>query len=290
MQAIKLSELTTNRKRRNEPSIDDGGENGSDSEIDISSTDSEEDEGMQDGDEEVINVDFDFFDGNPEVDFHSFKNLLRQLLGPQESQRVQLSALADLLLESPTTTIKTDGKDSDPYCFMSIIDYKEKRDADYVKYLHKVDTKLNTFFETIDNQANKKCAIVLSERLINMPPEVIPPLYRITMEDAKSNGDGKDFDFYVITSRKYEVNFDLDEDDDEFNGKKSSGSIERSRKRTKGASEIDYFHEEDRFFEKHVKIMHSSEPRKGLINTYMILDHEGLVMSIKELENEMQNW
>lgn len=275
VQAIKLSELA-NRKRRN-------GEEEEESEIDISSTDSETEN--QDGEEdedsgEVVNIDFDFYNGNPEVDFHALKNLSRQLFGPQESNKIQLSSLADLMLASPMTTIKTDGTESDPYCFLSLIDYKENKNSDYAKYLAKVDSRLATFFQTVDNNSNKSCALVLSERLINMPPEVVPPLYKISLEDAsKSLGDEKHYDFYVIVSRKYEVNFD--QEDEENN--------DRSKKRVKN-DEIDYFHEEDRFFEKHAKIHFEAPAQKGIIRLYMVMDHAGLTKSIEELEAEIATW
>ena len=193
-----------------------------------------------------------------------------------------------MILGSPTTTIKTDGKESDPYCFLSFIDFKANRNSDYAKYLQKVDMRLSTFFQTISDSGNKNCALIISERLINMPPEVVPPLYKITLEDVTAAlGDDKHYDFYVIVTRKYEVNFDTD--DDTESGKKNKNTYERSKKRVK-ADEVDYFHEEDRFFEKHAKIHFESEARKGVISSYMILDHEGLVKSINELETEISSW
>ncbi|CAB4253764.1 similar to Saccharomyces cerevisiae YDR361C BCP1 Essential protein involved in nuclear export of Mss4p [Maudiozyma barnettii] len=277
VQALKLSELA-NRKRRNEE--DENGQE-EESEIDISSTDSEN-EGNDDNDEdkeELVNIDFDFYNANPDIDFQALKNLSRQLFGAQESNKIQLSALADLMLASPMTTIKTDGTESDPYCFISFIDYKENRDSDYAKYLNSVNTKLSTFFRTIDNSNDKNCALVISERLINMPPEIVPPLYKITLDDIKnsSNGGKEHFDFYVIVSRKYEVNFDTDE------------TTIRSTKRVKDV-EVDYFHEEDRFLEKYAKVQFQSDARKGVISTYMILDHDGLMNGIADLETEISQW
>lgn len=270
VEAIKLSELKQKR-----PADDD-------SDIDISTTDSENEAAIINEDQEIINIDFDFFNGNPEVDFHALKNLMRQLFGPQESNRIQLSALADLILESPTTTIKTDGQESDPYCFLSFIDYKQNKDSDYAKYLKKVDSRLATFFETID-QSDKTCALVLNERLINMPPEVVPPLYKITLEDVTNAlGDEKHYDFYVIVSRKYEVNFDMDEE--------NLTSNQSVKKKVKQSTEVDYFHEEDRFFEKRAKVYFNSEARKGLISSYVVLDHDGLTTSIDELEAAIATW
>lgn len=278
VQPIKLSELSNRKRRANEEEASE------ESEIDVSSTDDSQDSD-EDEAEEIVNIDFDFFNGNPEVDFHALKNLMRQLLGPQESTRVQISQLADLILESPTTTIKTDGEESDPYCFLSFVNYKEHRDSDYAKYLHKVDPKLSSFLQTIDANEKKSCALVLSERLINMPAEVIPPLFKTTLEDVtKTLGDDKHYDFYVIVSRKYEVNFDQDSDDDS-----DEESHKRSKKRVKQA-ELDFFHPEDRYFEKYSKFHHDSSVKKGIVNSYTIVDHQGLVKSIQDLEQEIQTW
>lgn len=292
VETIKLSELT-NRKRKN-------AQDESDSEIDISSTDSEKGNGsggedqeeQDDDDEEIINVDFDFFNGNPDVDFHAIKNLTRQLLGLHESNKIQLSTLADTILQSPMTTIKTDGQESDPYCFVSFIDYQDNKDHDFVKYLKKRDSRIQMF---LNNLNGKKCAVVVSERLINMPAEVVPPLYKITLDDiAQSMCGGADgngttngtnyYDFYLIVSRKYEVNFDIDEEDT-VNG----GDVERSKKRVKN-EEVDFFHEEDRFLEKYAKIKFDLPAFKGVIPSFLVLDHAGLVKGIQDLETEISSW
>ncbi|AQZ10770.1 BCP1 (YDR361C) [Zygosaccharomyces parabailii] len=271
IETIKLTELT---KRRRASDDEDS------SEIDISSTDSNSDEEERDQ-EEIVNIDFDFFGGNPAVDFHAIKNLLRQLLGNEESNKVQLSQLSDLILNSPTTTIKTDGTESDPYCFLSFVDYKEHCNSNYARYLKK-DERMATFLRTVEANAKKSCALVLSERLINMPAEVVPPLYKITLEDVTSAlGNGNNYDFYVILSRKYEVNFDTDSDSDDEG--------ERSKKRVK-QEEVDYFHAEDRYFEKNSKLHYDLQPKKGLIPTYIVISHQDLLKSISELEHEIETW
>lgn len=266
MVAIKLADAIKRKREVQEEESD----------IDISSTDSEN-ESQNDEEQEIVNIDFDFFNANKNVDFHALKNLLRQLLGPQESNKIQLSALADLILDAPTTTIKTDGQESDPYCFLSFIDYRSNRNSDFAKYLRQVDPKIADFLNSIDN-SDKKCAMVLSERLINMPPEIIAPIYNITLEDASNSlGGGKHFDYYVIVGRKFEVNVDMDDED---TGK---------RKRVK-TTDVDYFHEEDRFFERNADIQVASESRKGLISSYVVIGHDALVKSIKEVEAEIQTW
>ncbi|AMD19179.1 HBR278Cp [Eremothecium sinecaudum] len=279
VQAIKLSQLA---KRKREEAKN--AEVESDASFSVSDSDSGEDSDDQD-EGEIINIDFDFFNANPDIDFHSVKNLLRQLFGAQTSNMIQLSALTDLALASPMTTIKTDGQESDPYCFLSFINYKENKNSNYAKFLSKVDPKISNFLSTIDN-SHQTCALVLCERLINMPAELIPPLYRTTLEDIeKSSENGKHFDFYLIVSRKYEVNFDMDSDDDDDDEDQDS----KPRKRVK-AAEVDYFHEEDRYLEKNAEIHIETGAKKGIIASYIVIDHDGLVKAIQELQDNIASW
>lgn len=76
----------------------------------------------------MVNVDFEWFDPQPAVDFHGLKNLLRQLFD-NDAQIFDLSALADLILSQPTlgSTVKTDGNESDPYAFLSVINLQEHK-------------------------------------------------------------------------------------------------------------------------------------------------------------------
>ena len=74
----------------------------------------------------MLDVDFEWFDPQPHVDFHGLKTLLRQLLDV-DSQLVDLSALADLILAQPLlgSTVKVDGNETDPYAFLSVINLQE---------------------------------------------------------------------------------------------------------------------------------------------------------------------
>lgn len=71
---------------------------------------------------DVVNVDFEWFDPQPDVDFHGTKNLLRQLLDI-DAPLFNLSELADLILSQPHlgSTVKVDGIDTDPYALLSIL-------------------------------------------------------------------------------------------------------------------------------------------------------------------------
>jgi hypothetical protein len=71
---------------------------------------------------DMVNVDFEWFDPQPEVDFHGLKTLLRQLLDV-DSQLFDLSELTDLILSQPLlgSTVKVDGNETDPYAFLSVL-------------------------------------------------------------------------------------------------------------------------------------------------------------------------
>lgn len=69
----------------------------------------------------LINVDFDFFDPQ-EIDFLALKRLLSQLF-QADTELLCIHELAELILSQPLvgTTVKTDGKDSDPYAVLTVL-------------------------------------------------------------------------------------------------------------------------------------------------------------------------
>ena len=77
-------------------------------------------------DTNMVNVDFEWFDPQPEVDFHGIKTLLRQLLDA-DAQMFDLSVLTDLILAQPLlgSTVKVDGNETDPYAFLTVLNIKE---------------------------------------------------------------------------------------------------------------------------------------------------------------------
>jgi protein BCP1 len=78
-----------------------------------------------DEDIDMVNVDFEWFDPQ-EIDFHGIKHLIRQLFDV-DAQDLDLSGLADMILAQPLlgSTVKTDGKDSDPYAFLTVLNLQE---------------------------------------------------------------------------------------------------------------------------------------------------------------------
>ena len=76
----------------------------------------------------MLDVEFEWFDPQPEHDFHGIKTLLRQLLDV-DSQLFDVSALADLILSQPLlgSTVKVDGNETDPYAFLTVLSIHEHR-------------------------------------------------------------------------------------------------------------------------------------------------------------------
>ena len=74
---------------------------------------------------DIVNVDFEWFDPQPAVDFHGLKNLMRQLLDV-DAQLFNLSELADIILAQPLlgSTVKVDGNETDPYAFLTVLNLK----------------------------------------------------------------------------------------------------------------------------------------------------------------------
>jgi len=71
-----------------------------------------------------VNVDFDFFNLNPEVDYHAINRLLIQLFG-SDAESLQTGRITDLILSVADTgvgsTVKTDGEEGDPYAFLTAL-------------------------------------------------------------------------------------------------------------------------------------------------------------------------
>ena len=74
----------------------------------------------------MVDVDFEWFDPQPDYDFHGIKTLLRQLFDV-DAQLFDLSSLADLVLSQPLlgSTVKVDGNQTDPYAFLTVLSLKQ---------------------------------------------------------------------------------------------------------------------------------------------------------------------
>ncbi|CAG9937269.1 unnamed protein product [Clonostachys rosea f. rosea IK726] len=208
----------------------------------------DEDSDNDDEDFDMVNVDFEWFNFDPEVDFHGTKSLLRQLFDV-DGNLFNMSALADLVLSQPTigSTVKVDGKATDAYALMTVLNIAEHRNKEPMKEISQYiveKAKTNPSLAAIPAliEGGKQVGLVMSERLINVPSEIAPPLYTMLMEEVEAAVEDKEpyeFSHYLIISKTYrEIESTLDVQD-------------RKRKKAKEEATVFYFHPEDEVLQKH---------------------------------------
>ncbi|KAF9869563.1 hypothetical protein CkaCkLH20_12956 [Colletotrichum karsti] len=207
-----------------------------------------DEDSSDDEDFDIVNVDFEWFNFDSEIDFQGTKTLLRQLLDV-DSTRFNISGLADLILSQPTigSTVKVDGKENDAYALMTALNIQEHRQkpemAELARYIiEKAQT--NDALAPIPTLLNSgaQVGLVLGERLINMPSEIAPPMYRMLIDEIEAAVEDKEpyeFTHYLILSKTYqEIESTLTE-------------TERKGKKAKADATMWHFHPEDEVFVKH---------------------------------------
>ena len=196
----------------------------------------------------MLDVDFEWFDPQPAVDFHGLKTLLRQLLDV-DNQLFDMSALSDLILSQPLlgSTVKVDGNETDPYAFLTVLNLHQHRDKQVIQDLTKyiagkssAISSLATGLPQLLQDPSKQVGLILTERFINMPSEIITPCYTMLQEEiqwALEEKEPYDFTHYLILSKTYqEVESKLDAQENRPNKK---------GKQAKPNLETFYFHPED---------------------------------------------
>ncbi|KAJ9493811.1 Mss4p nuclear export [Exophiala xenobiotica] len=213
-----------------------------------------DDDSGDDEDFDVLNVDFEWFDPQPEVDFHGIKTLLQQLFDV-DAQLFELSGLTDLILSQPTlgSTVKVDGNETDAYAFLSVLNLQQHKDQlfmgkliQYLQSKSKSKPELAPIADLLSQPTIPSIGLVLTDRLINVPSEVVPPMYSMLLEEIQWAIDDKEpynFSHYLILSKTYtEVASKLDAEEN------------RPKKKNKAAGtsfETMYFHPEDEVLHRH---------------------------------------
>ncbi|GAA5923703.1 protein-transporting protein BCP1 [Sporobolomyces koalae] len=190
-------------------------------------SDGSEDERM--GDEtEMLDVSFSFFDPQPQ-DYHSIKLLLSQLF-QGDSSVLDLGGVTDLVLEQKLvgSTVKTDsdtGDDQasqgDPYAVLTVLNLNVHQDKPCISQLTKYLASKSTPSSALHTQLSqlsgssqatstaskpRHVGLVLNERLVNMPVQVVPPMFRMLEEElqwALDDNEPYHFSHYVFLSRVF---------------------------------------------------------------------------------------
>ncbi|KAG8527583.1 uncharacterized protein KY384_007736 [Bacidia gigantensis] len=249
---------------------------GSDEQLDFESQDSESnsEESSSDEDTDLLNVEFEWFDPQPEHDFQGIKTLLRQLFDV-DSQLFDLSGLADLILGQPLlgSTVKTEGNESDPYALLTVLNLHEHRvrtvDSsmdtllmfkqklpvisnliNYLKDRCLLDDRALKIRELLQAPENAHVGLILTERLINVPAQVVPPMYKMLLEEitwALEEKEPYHFTHFLILSKTYREMTSVLEDDTD--GKHKNKKLKRVD--SAHSSEVFFFHPEDEAFQRH---------------------------------------
>ncbi|XP_024365011.1 protein BCCIP homolog [Physcomitrium patens] len=136
--------------------------------------------------QEIVDVDFEYFDPKPN-DFHGIKALLRTYL---DDETWDISGFTDLILAQTTvgTVVKAD-EDESPIALLTALNIGRYQKCSCMveihKYLrvksaHKVESAL---LEDFWGKYAREVALLISERLVNAPLELAPPLYQGLFEE-----------------------------------------------------------------------------------------------------------
>ncbi|KAI9726773.1 MAG: Mss4p nuclear export [Chrysothrix sp. TS-e1954] len=222
-------------------------------------------------DTDMLDVEFEWFDPQ-EVDFHGIKQLLKQLFDV-DHEAFDLSALADLIISQPLlgSTVKVsddanEAKDNDPFAFLTVVNLHTHRDnpaiMSLVKYLSSKASKMPNLSLTLPPllslETPPNIGLILTERFINMPAQIVPPMYNMLLEEiawAVQEKEPYSFSHYLILSKTYtEIASTMPSMDDEDEGE--SQPVKKKKKKQKHGADIGesgevfYFHPEDEVLQR----------------------------------------
>jgi protein BCP1 len=117
-----------------------------------------------------------------------------------------------------------------------------------IQYLQKKipPSSESTDISTLLSSPDVQIGLILTERLINMPSEIVPPMYTMLLEEidwALEEKEPYKFTHYLVLSKVYsEVESKVDQEDSRPSKKK---------KKANSSEEVFYFHPEDEVLHKH---------------------------------------
>ncbi|GAA6054939.1 hypothetical protein JCM3770_004061 [Rhodotorula araucariae] len=200
--------------------------------------DGSDDDGEGGSDTEMLDVSFSFFDPQPQ-DYHSLKLLFSQLV-QGDAALLDLGGVADLVLAQKLvgSTVKTDAGEADetasagdPYAVLTVLNLNVHKDhpalSSLAAYLlGKLPTGSPFHAELAALLARgpegstaakpRHVGLVLSERLVNMPAQIVPPMYRMLDEEltwAKDENEPYHFSHLLFLSRVFRSSTAALEDD-----------------------------------------------------------------------------
>lgn len=200
-------------------------------------------------------MDFEFFDPQTAIDFHGIKTLLTQLFDA-DAALIPLSPLTDLILNQPLlgSTVKVDGNETDAYAFLSVINLSQHASnpaisavTSYLRSKAASTPTLAPLAALLSQSPVPPIGLILTDRLINVPSEIVPPMYSMLLEEiswAIAESEPYTFTHYVILSKTYhEITSQLTTSDDRPKKKPKASKSPNN-------NNLFYFHPEDEVFER----------------------------------------
>lgn len=166
--------------------------------------------------DQEVEVDFDFFDPQPR-DEEALVTLLRQSFGSDHSL-FNLLDLAQAIVQQPLvgTTVKTETANSDPFLILTVLNVTLAHSQariwanELMQYLlGKSPTNQavkQILSQSMANGGGLQLGWIISERLMNMPPQVTGPAYEMLMEEvdwALEENEPYQFDWWMLLAKIY---------------------------------------------------------------------------------------
>lgn len=296
-------ELVEEEEEVASPTVPEDEEDDDDVETD---SDQESDDDIGDDDESGSELEAIFEGFTPkEGDFHGVKNLLNQLL---QGFELNLSELADSVLAQPdvSSVLKVGDGDDEVFGVLCPLHLKKHAEVSSVKSLKKLildqcrsngsPTAKEQFSSALGEKSKKNVALLLNERMINLPQELALSLHGALQEDLEAFAEEDasfNFDSFLILCKSVESR----------SREAEVGSKKKKKKKSNGASacaddnELLFINVEDELFQKHCTASFSFTlpesqwvSRKGGLRerpsrTAMLLSKAQLNAAWKELES-----
>jgi protein BCP1 len=116
---------------------------------------------------------------------------------------------------------------------------------EYIVRQASTNPALKPVIELTQNSTESVVGLILTEKLVNIPAEVVPPMYKMLLEEiawALEEKEPYKFTHYLIISKTYrEVSSKLNVDCDR----------PQKKKRKEDSDQVFYFHPEDEFLHRH---------------------------------------
>ena len=123
--------------------------------------------------------------------------------------------------------------------------------TEYIIRQAKANANLSPLKDLLDQSSNAQVGLILTERLINVPPQVVPPMYKMLLEEiswALEEKEPYDFSHYLVFSRTYaEVSSSIDQ---EIETPQKTKKRQKLNSKSNDDTSTFYFHPEDEVLQR----------------------------------------